>query len=73
MAFIKYSVGGPITSVKDENSVEKREDKLPSNSMEDRMSHIIVCTKCGIQHMILQGELSRSCFCGHIIKIAELS
>lgn len=73
MAFIKYSVGGPITSVRDEESTEKREETPPQSSMIDQTSYIIACKQCGIQHMILQGELARACFCGNIIKLGDLS
>jgi len=71
MAFIKYSIG-QITEIKDQDSVEKREEAV-SNSMSDQSSYIIVCKKCGIQHMILQGELARACFCGNVIKLGDLS
>lgn len=69
MAFIKYSVG-QITSVRDKDSIEKKEE---NNSMADKMSLLIVCSKCGLQHMILQGELKRTCFCGNIIETNKLS
>lgn len=70
---MKYSIGGPITSVRDEDGTEKREESMPQDSMNDQTSYIIVCNKCGLQHMILQGELARACFCGNIIKLGDLS
>lgn len=73
MALMKYSVGGPITTVRDEESTEKREESVAPNSMTDQSSYIIVCKQCQIQHMILQGEISRTCFCGNIIKLGDLS
>lgn len=73
MALIKYSIGGPITTIKDEESTEKREENLTQNAMAEQPSYIIVCKQCHIQHMILQGEASRACFCGNIIKLADLS
>lgn len=69
MALIKYSIGGPITTIKDENSVEKREE-APTNN---QPSYIIVCGKCQIQHMILHSEQSRTCSCGNNIKLGDLS
>lgn len=69
MAFIKYSVG-QITSVRDKDSIEKKEE---NNSMTDKMSLLIACSKCGLQHMILQGELKRACFCGNLIETNKLS
>lgn len=73
MALMKYSVGGPITSVRDQESTEKREENAPQDSMADQTSYIIVCKQCQIQHMILQGEVKRTCFCGNIIKLGDLS
>jgi len=73
MALMKYSIGGPITGVKDEDSIEKREENMPETSMAEQTSYIIICKQCHIQHMILQGELTRACFCGNIIKLGDLS
>jgi len=66
MALIKYSIG-PITSVKDKDSVEEREDITPV--MEETV--LLLCKKCGLQHMIFKNE-KRAC-CGAMIKTDELS
>ena len=70
MAMIKYSVGGPITSIEDQDSVEKKEDPILTAATE-QANVLLVCQKCGIQHMISNGE-SRTC-CGSLIKTDCLS
>lgn len=77
MALVKYSIGGPITSVverrSNEDSVEKREEAPLETAATDEASYIIVCGKCKIQHMILAAELSRACSCGNTVKLGDLS
>lgn len=72
MAIMKYSIGGTITSVRDEDSTEKHEESAPQ-VIGDQKSYIIVCCKCDIQHMILQATPEKTCFCGNIIKLNSLS
>ena len=67
MALIKYSIG-PITSVKDKDSVEEREN--PASAATDK-SVMVLCKKCGLQHMIANSE-TRVC-CGKSIKTDEMS
>lgn len=66
MAMIKYSIGGPITSVEDKDGIEKREE-APNNCIAEQAGYIVVCDKCGIQHMLLKGE-DRSC-CGKTLQV----
>lgn len=68
MAILKYSMGGPITSIRDQDSVEKREEVIP---VDEQATLVILCNKCGIQHMISAIE-QRIC-CGSIIKTDQLS
>lgn len=68
MAIVKYSMGGAITSVRDQDSVEKREDAPPAAETATLM---LVCGKCGIQHMVAKTE-QRIC-CGAVIKTDRLS
>lgn len=67
MAFVKYSVGGPITSVEDKDGVEKREEAT-NNCTAEQAGYIVVCGKCGIQHLLLNAEDNRIC-CGQVLKI----
>ena len=69
MAFIKYSMGGPITSVEDNESVEKREEV--GTPLVTTATHMVICKKCGLQHMISENE-TRVC-CGTSIKTDKLS
>jgi hypothetical protein len=50
MSMIKYSIG-QITSVEDKEGVEERE--LATAELTGRL---IICKKCGIQHMISKGD-----------------
>lgn len=59
---IKYSIGGPITSIKDENSVEEKEN---TNAL-DQVINVIVCKKCGLQHALIKNE-QRIC-CGQLVE-----
>jgi hypothetical protein len=67
MALIKYSIG-PITSVEDKDSVEKREDSI---STATEKAILVLCKKCGIQHMVSTGE-ARVC-CGNSVDADKLS
>lgn len=64
MAFVKYSVG-QITTVEDKDGVEKREE-LNSNANTELTGNLVVCGKCGLQHMIAQG--SKAVCCGNTIR-----
>lgn len=67
MALIKYSIG-PITSVKDKDSVEKREEPVSTDTEKNVM---VLCKKCGLQHMVSKSE-SRVC-CGSSVRTDNLS
>lgn len=73
MAFIKYSIGGKITKVQDRDENVATEESSQASSMTDDTSYLIVCGKCKLQHMVLQGEVSRACNCGNTINLKELS
>jgi len=60
MSFVKYSLGGKITSVQDADGVEERE----VGGIEREISTVLVCKKCGIQHALMAGESDRKCSCG---------
>lgn len=64
----KYSMGGPITSIEDEDSVEQMEE---NNVIAAQENFIIICKKCGIQHMMLKVE-TRVC-CGIVMEFDKLS
>lgn len=69
MGFVKYSIGGPITSVRDKDSVENKE--APLQSMAEQRISVVVCKKCGLQHAISENE-KRIC-CGIPIETKKLS
>ena len=66
MSFVKYSIGGPITSVEDKDGVEERE---AVDTMKDQESYLMTCKKCGLQHMVFKGEAERTCFCGFVMRL----
>jgi hypothetical protein len=63
---IKYSIGGPITSIEDKDVVEKREEKHIDITDDDK---IAICSKCGIQYMIKVSQDTNKCSCGGIVQI----
>lgn len=66
---MKYSIGGPITSVEDQESIERKEDVVPATMSES--INVVICKKCGLQHMIEKNEI-RLC-CDKSIKSSQLS
>lgn len=62
MAIKKYSMGGPITSVKDKDSIEQKEEKEDITD-----GKLAVCSKCGIQHLLVN-EKSKKCACGNLVQ-----
>lgn len=64
MSFIKYSIGGQITSVTDDNSVEEKEVVATTKAGFDKLA---VCNNCGLQHAI--DEHGCTCACGNTIRL----
>lgn len=65
MSLIKYSIGGPIISIKDADCIENKEE-TPA-VIYDKQMNIVVCKKCGLQHMLLNNK--DSVCCGEKLKI----
>jgi hypothetical protein len=63
--FIKYSVGGAITSVEDKDGIEQREVDDTEIKCEGAM---IATCKCGMQHMLMKEEV-RVCCCGNSVAV----
>lgn len=64
MGFIKYSIGGKITSVVEVDGMEERED----DGRDLSCIGVQVCNKCGLQHMIVRSETDTICSCGNTLK-----
>lgn len=64
MAITKYGIGGSIIQVEDDDGIENREscDTVVGNA-----TYLVVCSGCGIQHMVDKDE-DRKCDCGVVIK-----
>lgn len=59
MGFVKYSIGGPITSVKDKDSVENKEASSFQNP--EQKINVVICKKCGLQHALSENEKRICC------------
>ena len=64
--FVKYSIGGSITSIKDKDGIDSREES--TTLAEKQADKLIICGGCGIQHALFLEEGERKCSCGRIIK-----
>lgn len=63
----KYSIGGHITHVEDNDNIENRESCDVSSGNCGNATLLVVCDGCGIQHMIIKNE-NRICECGYKLK-----
>ncbi len=61
---IKYSIGGQITTVVDNNSVQEKE----VNDVVSNIDKIYTCGNCGIQWSVKEDAL-KICECGKPISI----
>jgi hypothetical protein len=65
--FTKYSVEGPILSIEDKDGTQNIE--APNNDVKEQMNRIVVCKKCGIQHMLIDDEKEKTCMCGYEMRL----
>lgn len=66
MAFIKYSIGGAITSAVDSESNSNFDD---SNAV--TASQLTICDKCGLQFALSAKNKEIKCECGGTVKVVN--
>jgi hypothetical protein len=59
---IKYSIGGSITSVVENDSVQEKEEV----EIAPKFNKLAICNNCGVQHLI--DGIVCTCECGNVIK-----
>ncbi len=60
---VKYSIGGPITSVVEADEVQEKEPII----IPEQLNKLAVCNECGIQHLVTD-KRTYKCACGNIIR-----
>jgi hypothetical protein len=65
--FTKYSVEGPILSIQDKDGIENKEPV--TDDVDERKNYVVVCKKCGLQHLFLNDEKERTCICGYFMRL----